>query len=340
MDTHPSLAERLDRLQQQAQLAPRPALHAARHYFGDGLPALEAEAAESWATQVAAVWHGLHEEHHRLFREWSTLDAAHRRGEPLAEHTLWRCAQLTERFHGATAARPLLLEHARRFPDHPEGAFALGRIELEQGNELGVMLLKKVIEKDSAFGTAALDLLIQFHRARGEAAAAEALLEDYDRHAAMDEEARKERLKIGARDTLTEHDLPDEELEPIVRVLAGQPKIDKAWLVRKAVKIHPRRPFYVLAIQPTGEWWKLRDDSDEATLVLAVLAELETRHEIRVIAPQFGGKRGVFKRITFFRQALIYTRNSHHPGKAGTPRATNAAPAGSGRTGRPDAQSR
>lgn len=203
-----------------------------------------------------------------------------------------------EEYEGPEAARANYLELLRAHPEHRDAAFAMGRIELEAGSELGVTLLRKLCEQDARYGVEAYARIIDFYRSRMEEDKARAHMEAYDRFCEIFEEARKERDALKPGDKIEPHGLEADAVSALVAQLEKQAGVAAAWLVRKKVAHFPDMPLHVLAIQPAGPWWKWRSNEDEAALVQGLAQGMVFPGETFVITANAGGQGGLYKRIT------------------------------------------
>lgn len=166
-DTHPSLSDRLSALNESAH-APTIGSDSAMALLGKFSNVLVKRLDLMWYRDVADSWreHYLakQEERHELaalVRQAGQFE--------LGADAAWRHAALTESFNGAAAARPLYESFLKRFPDHVEANFNLGRLLLAANEVHGTDHLNKAMQHDERYTPAACELIYGFLQRLGRA---------------------------------------------------------------------------------------------------------------------------------------------------------------------------
>jgi Zn-dependent protease with chaperone function len=171
-DPHPALRERLGALGQSVLIPPPPEVSAAEALLGPCRERLTETLDALWRKQLVPAWRKTFTETRALKRERIQLDEQLAQGEWLDGALRLHHALLVERFDGAEAARPYL----ERLKLHPEvGAdtlFALGRLDLEEGNPDGLWRVESALHRLPDRTDEGLRLIYNFHRQRGDARAA------------------------------------------------------------------------------------------------------------------------------------------------------------------------
>jgi hypothetical protein len=175
-DSHPGLQERLEALGQSARIAPPPEVSAAEVLLGPCRERLTETLDALWRKQLAPAWRKTFTETRALKRERVQLDERLARGEWLDGALRVHHALLVERFDGPDAARPYL-ERLRLHPEVGAAAlFALGRLDLEDGNPDGLWRVESALHRLPEQAEEGLRLIYDFHRARGDARSAAEIL--------------------------------------------------------------------------------------------------------------------------------------------------------------------
>lgn len=246
-DTHPALADRLAALRASAQLPGAIEVNAAEFWLGPTLQQLIDELNKHWESKNSAAWR---EEHDKAQKASERLEVLRRQtpGE-LEQDTLWELAYLTETYADDDAALPLYREYNRRFPDDPDGDFALGRLLLRDGDERGLANMGKCLaSRPLAYGAAEQAMQFLADRKR-----------DYSEwQAAWDAHNDKEILAYEERESLSEGDqfippvFPDGWVDYLRETFREEPKVKEVWIAFKKLDVFPEDPLAIVAIVPAG----------------------------------------------------------------------------------------
>jgi Zn-dependent protease with chaperone function len=247
-DTHPSLKDRLRAIGAPVQLGAADTPSAAVELLGTALPALCEEFDRGWRERVSEWWRQTHARQRDQASRLSALEeAAATRELTIAEH--WERATATEQLHGARAAQARYRAILDRDATHAAAAFALGRILLAQGDPVGVEHVERVMAADPAALEPGSELLYQYFLRQGDLDRADRFL----RNLAATNEARRQdaiaRSQLETRDEFEPHRLDADGTGAITAVLARDPRVARAWLVRKRLSgTVTRTPHFILLV--------------------------------------------------------------------------------------------
>ena len=267
-DTHPSPAERLERLGLDPAALPRLVAAAKRQpraaeaFLGATSEAIATRLQQDWLAEVAGHWASLHAEAQSDRAELERLDLQ----SSLAPHDALRRAQLTEDLRGKDDALERYRELLGGDNDAP-ARFAVGRLLLERGDDEGLRYLDEAMARDLHAVLPACEVAYHYLRTRDRDDDAEAYRARAEQAAEMLEAAARERSEVSVEDRLEPADLPDELLERARRQVARHDDVAHAYLVRKRTEhLDETEPFYVLGVLPRSDFrtaWKDADDERE-----------------------------------------------------------------------------
>jgi hypothetical protein len=221
---------------------------AARELLGDRIAEIAAELDDWWR------WHNANEllslgrerqRNERALEELTTQGAEDR----LSPEETWRVAAATERTAGPKAAEPLYEDLVDDEVVGAKAQFRLGRLLLLQEDEAGLSYLRRVaFSDDSDLALAAASEASGYLRGMGRELEAQPF-----RSRAMELQkllapVHEERSDVQPRDRFLPHGLGAEIVAEIREELRHGPRLWRAYLVQKQVKINPERPAYVLGL--------------------------------------------------------------------------------------------
>lgn len=265
VDTHPSLADRLSALGEEARLPEPEDVTAAEDLFGDELPRLVERFNASWKENVASSWRERYESMQQKERRLAELDEK-AATERLNEEEEWDRASLTEELRGMEQALSLYRAIHEASPVDAIANFHFGRALLETGDESGIGMIERSMGLDHRGIVAGCSLIHDFLLAQGRGEEAEKYYERGRAQADMLDKAQAERAELRFSDSYAEHGLAAEEMAKIVDQLREYEDVAEAYLIRKVVKYFPESPLYVCGIEPKKK--KKRELSDEARAAL------------------------------------------------------------------------
>jgi Zn-dependent protease with chaperone function len=164
--THPSLRDRLTRLNEPARVPPVPERLAGQDILGDGVEGLAAALDADWLARYADRWTGERRQH---VERRATLDRLTALDAPSADELFAR-ADLLEDLSGADRALPVYLRAAEQ--GHAAASLAAGRIHLDRMDLAGILLVETAIDRDEALVPAGCRILADYYRRTGQLVAA------------------------------------------------------------------------------------------------------------------------------------------------------------------------
>ncbi|MDO7884722.1 M48 family metallopeptidase [Hymenobacter cheonanensis] len=250
-DTHPTLGERLAALGQPVAAPAPPATTAAEAWLGASLPALAQELDTKWRQERASFWR---ERHAVLRDQLSSLNKLNEQlagGTALAEADAWTHADLTEDHVSEAESLPL---YRALFDSAKYGAparFAVGRILASQDDPAGLPLLEEAMRSNPDFVGPGLAIQQGYHQRQGDRDAARQLASRQYHHADFTDLVAAERQGCTQQDVLLAHGLSDEELAPVLAVLADPAnRVGRAWLMRKQLThLAAEKPYFILVLR-------------------------------------------------------------------------------------------
>jgi len=272
-DTHPSLADRLAAMGQEARLPGPVEQTAAQYYLGDALSGLTESLSHAWREAMAESWRERYRYVQESQQRLKGLDAKTLTG-PLTLEEAWQRAAWTEEFQGSEAALPLYQEILETNPGHAESHFALGRIYLTQRNAEGIEHIEKAMQLETDAILSGCELIYNFMMAQGEEAKAREYYNRASQHAERLERAGAERSRLGFKDTYLYHDLPEARVAHLKEQIARYPQIAQGYLARKQVQYFPEKPLYVLGVVVRRPWYKLHSEKEDALFAQKVAQEI------------------------------------------------------------------
>ncbi|MDP2653979.1 MAG: M48 family metalloprotease [Candidatus Omnitrophota bacterium] len=265
-DTHPSLRDRLKALGYQVLDAGSLSdlrIKNVRVCAGEEMLGKESwekmitEFDRKWKEDMAADWKARHEFVQTKLKEIGELDTK-AAGGTLRRQDLWKRALLIYDIQGPEHAAAALRDVLKVAPDHREANFRLGLILSDADDPDCVPLLEKAMAINPFYIFTCCGNLVFFHERRGEYGKAK----DYDRKmdemdSAIAKASDERRYQSGM--TIEAHGLSDEKVAYIREQLEGfQDDIDRAYLVKKKVKVFPDQPFVILAVKTYSPWFRYR----------------------------------------------------------------------------------
>ena len=310
VDTHPSLADRLNALQQDiSQLAqqgfPRPPeTSAAETFLADALPEISSEINARWAKENVLPWQNMFHEAARLKNNLVLPDAAEDSVSATAEE-LWERSCTIGQLHGTEAAEPLLREALAINPAHGPAILALGSSLLGRGADEGVEVLGKILhDSEHELIPHACEHLEKYFQTQGQSEKVREIKGIANRFLETHAAAQRERLAVTAADSFAPHELSEDQLGGLRANLKKHPDCDSAWLVRKQLKHFKKQPLYILVVKtrPTGFFGGSNVTKDQL-LTRRLMSEIRLPGRLLIIAPQ-GGFRQLAKKV--MRSDIIY----------------------------------
>jgi Zn-dependent protease with chaperone function len=271
-DTHPSLTERLGALGEEPALAlPAPGA-AADRLLGAALERITSQFDQRWHDGILPSWQERHREVQEARGRLAELDAKHASGAELSLQEAYDRAVLT----GSAGNNPDgCIEQLRallaRAPDDPVLHYNLGVRLLGRDDDSGMVLLKRVMERDPSEIVRCCDALSAYCWHKGRKEEAREWHRRMSERMALQHAAKKERDEVRTSDKFEQHGVDPAALAQMQAQLKAIPGLGKAYFVKKRVRHMPERPFYVLGFTLDG--WLPWGKNDSSQVVLRRIQE-------------------------------------------------------------------
>ncbi len=258
-DTHPTLAQRIQRLGLRGEDLVATATAdgssatretAAQAFLGATENKLAARLDADWHEAIASSWRDRHEEVNKLRVKLDELEKRAETGSLSPEEAAER-AYLTAWFQ-PEQSEALLRELLEGSPDNAAAHFKLGEVLLAQGDESGLDSLERAMELDTDATLSASELAFNF-LADKDALRAEEYRGKANEHAGVLQAAQAERRAITTDGPFDPYTLDEKTVDALRTRLAGVGKLRRAYLVRKPMQhLDDEFPLHVLVLQPRG----------------------------------------------------------------------------------------
>ena len=310
LETHPCFADRIRAIGSapvslSADEFPAAArLSAAVSLFGNSLGGIRQDVDAVWQRDIRPLWRHRHGRAVSLQRAIQSRGLAATGGNAAPE-LLWQNATEVLELDGPKAAEPLLRQMLALRPDHSPARLMLGQQLLENDPEEAVRLLQQIIDtQDDPLIPSACAALAQHYRLAGLAEPLQEVHRQLSRFEAACAGAERERSRLSPSDRFVPHDLSADDLANLQEILAREPGVAAAYLVRKELEHFPRQRLFILCLWPTGSSWGWSTDRN-ARLVARLMPRLKLPGRVLTITPQRGARR-LIRRITRIPDARIY----------------------------------
>jgi len=246
-DTHPSLSDRLGALGEQPRFAPPAVGKSADNLLGPSLARLTEQFDRNWAAATAEGWRRRHEEVLKGREALAQLEQKATGGQELTLQEAYDRAKLTEKYGaGADAALAQFEALQQRAPEDVLLCFALGVRWLNRDEERGMTLVRYAMDHDAEAFVPGAEALRDYYWRLGNHDEAHRWHDHMLERAEANRLAAKERGEVRLSDKYERHGLNEQAVEAIRAKLKVIPGLRKVYFVRKQVKHHPERSFYVL----------------------------------------------------------------------------------------------
>jgi Zn-dependent protease with chaperone function len=276
-DTHPCLTERLTALGYPLQSLSLPSSFsqsAAQKYLGKSLAKLTATLEQEWQNQINYKWRERHTYAQQIRQSLTEIEQKVATTNLTIEET-WNCANWTRELNGIEAAIPLLYNVLKLQSDHVSANYLLGEALLYQGDAAGIQYLETAMNKDFQIVVEGCQMIYNFLQQQGQETEAQKYYQRADNHYQLLLEAEQERSGVWQNDQFTPHDLSVAQEQAFRQKLAQYVQIKEAYLVKKAVKYFPQKPFYVLIIQRQKNFWELDANAKNQELLNLLLSQID-----------------------------------------------------------------
>ena len=289
-DTHPSLSDRLAALAEQPHVDWNLTTTAAEALLGEGLPSYIARLDSEWKENIAASWRERHRNVQEIRSKLAEMEST-AAVQPLTVEQAWQRATWTEEVDTAEKAVPLYQEVLGLNPNHAAAQFALGRLQLFQGQMEGIHWIERAMSRDAEFRYSGCGLIASFLQQQGKEQEAKQYLRKATEQGEALEVAHKERSRLSPKDSFASHGLTSEQLEPLREQLAHFPDVAEAYLVRRIVEHFPEKPLYVLGVVANVKWYRFRWETADTKLVKSLMEKVVLPGEGFFVAFNSGTKK-------------------------------------------------
>jgi len=252
-DIHPALADRLRAMgvenpDQVPGAAIRPGPSAGSTLLGARNEQLGRELDQGWRQFVALRWRAKADEA-RVERAQLAALARTAEGRALTEKEALERVRLTSNLDGHDAAESLAAAFLEQHAAPPMVRFILGIALVQRGEEAGVTHLRIAMEREPSMRWAGSAVLFEYFWPRGRMEEAELVRQIGLIEAEATRRADLERRRLDNGTRFAAHGLPLERVAALRKALDQIPQLTEAYLVRRVVKLQPRRASYILAIR-------------------------------------------------------------------------------------------
>lgn len=290
-NTHPALADRLRALGQPPLLALPSAGEAADTLLGRALERITAEFDRGWRDAIQPSWERRHREVQEARAQLATIEARVVQGDALTLVERLQRARLTGQVGaGNEAALTQFRALHREAPDSAVICYELGLRLLRSGDDAGVALIKRAIERDEDALLPGAELLRDYYAGCGRVEEARQWHERWLQRAQILHTAEAERGSIRVNDKFEPHGLDDAQIAALRAQLRAIPGVYRVYLVRKHVKQFADRPLLVLGFT-TKPWWR-RHNANRAQRIQDEIAKtVPFPHEARILCVEASNRR-------------------------------------------------
>ena len=309
-DTHPCLADRLKAIAVEPYVPASIESSAADALLGATVEGLRRDLDERWRNSVKQWWDRRHQYANESRQRLALLERKSE-VEPLSEEEYWDRARFTEEFGSSDAAMALYVQVLERNPQHVGALWRRGQLLLARGDSHGIAQLSAAARLDRKLEQPVCAALVGFHRRHGREVEAKEFERRFWELTEQVELARRERTTVRSTDRLIGHGLTPEGVAGFARNLQRIEGLERALLVRKAVKYQPERALFVLGVISDTPWWKWTIRSQEKELVARIGRECGPPGDILVVSLRLNT---AFRRpFRFVPGSEIYRRGTDAP---------------------------
>ncbi len=248
-DTHPSLKDRVDAIGAAPQLPVAPKINAAKAWLGKQYQAIMQEFDQKWLDDNQEQWKNRHE--YVTKAQTKLKEFSQQEHSALNDEDLWNYAFWTHEFSRDDTALPLFMSYQERYPQDTDAAYFVGRLLLNRNDAGGIDHLRVALKDPNRIEDAAR-AGYSYLMEQDKEVEADAWWQESLKHSDAQAAVRHERDNISENDEIISPDIDDELLRQLKDNLRQHPKVSKAWLAQKVLKLSPERPIYVVAFAPKG----------------------------------------------------------------------------------------
>ncbi|MDB6079598.1 MAG: hypothetical protein JWO82_3345 [Akkermansiaceae bacterium] len=272
--THPSLAERLERLGRpvdptQATPPAEPGETAAESLLPAALFAsLQKQLSEQWSTAARGEWWIKHQG----AKDGATEGAQGQNSREIRQ--AWNRIAALARLDGLAKVQSDILALLTRKPDHCGALFLRGCHLAKEGDPHAIGFLERAAN-DPTLAVQTFETLAEYHDRAGQKEELAAVRRRADLHERTLRAALVERNHVGLRDAFLPHALPESQIAALTEILARNSVIQRAWLVEKHVRHFPAWRHYLLILDIRWPSLSREDSRTENAFLSKILDEWE-----------------------------------------------------------------
>jgi Zn-dependent protease with chaperone function len=245
-NTHPALADRLRALNQPPLLALPSAGEAADSLLGRALEPITAEFDRGWREAIQPSWERRHREVQEARAQLATLETRVAQGGALTlEERVQRALLTSDVGAGNEEALAQFRGLHEATPDNAFICYQLGLRLLRSGDDAGVALIERAIERAEGALLPGAELLRNYHASCGRGEEARHWHQRWLQRTQILQRAQAERSSIRLDDQFEPHGLDDAQINALREQLRGIPGVYQAYLVRKHVWQLANQPLLV-----------------------------------------------------------------------------------------------
>jgi Zn-dependent protease with chaperone function len=314
-DTHPCLKDRLraiGRLPAGIEngkfpdaAMPAPPQNAAEFFLGDYASVISQKMSEAWRKAVAPQWKSRHEKMQKVAGELAGLVKP---GDtPATAPQIWEKAVKTIELHGDSAAVAMLEQLVLLEPKHASANFILGRHYLHTDDSRGVAFIETAIACDPMTAQKGCRLLYEYYNRTGQRDKLRPLENRFDEFEKANRLAQQERARISSADTFMAHQLTDQQIDGLKKILSSEPDIASAAVARKKLAHFPNSPCFAVGLRIKVAWWKARSRNANNQLVHRIVKQVRLPGHFTVFVNE-KNLRGLGAKVFSVPGSVIYER--------------------------------
>lgn len=293
-DTHPALKDRI------AAVCPGevPAViepvekSAADDLLGKPLAAdVRADFSRKWLEAHEGHWRESHANSEKLREQLAELESS-----ADTPRTKWEKLRIRCNLQGVPAVADELASFLHENPSHHVARFILGCHLLSEDDPKGLPMLESVVAAAPQSALECYGQLAAYHDRHGNRDAILELKRLADAHDAKMQQAVIERSHASPNDSFESHGLTDEEKITIRKALGGVKELQKAYLVRKSVRIMPEWKSYIMVVNLKFPTLKFITDTAKQEVLQQIVNAVDLDGYIVVFNDE-GDNKALAKRI-------------------------------------------
>lgn len=251
-DTHPALKDRIKALGAKARLQ-KTNDPASTEILGGFYETMRKKFDAHWKEEAYPHWEASFEQAARDRKRLETLDKKAREASRLKENEAYERAVIAENVLSTDEALKRYMDAANWHPNHARAWLDLGRLLGERNDNRALSCVKRAGDIDPKLKRDAAAISHRLYSTIGEQSAAEAAADTWRTEQERHDAAMNEIYHLDKKMDFEAHDLPDEQLTPIIAVVASIEGVRDAFLIRKTTELFNGLCGYHLIVTPSSE---------------------------------------------------------------------------------------